>query len=109
MTFPKWDDILSNMRVIKAKTINEYRESYPEADSQLKAWMAIMEGNEFKHFSELKNTFRSADFVRPDRVVFNIKGNHFRLITKVDFNRQAVLIKWFGRHRDYDKIKPSEV
>jgi mRNA interferase HigB len=97
------------MRVITTRTINAYRECYPEADGQLKAWKALIEGNEFKHFPELKNMFRSADFVQPDRVIFNIKGNHFRLITAVDFERQAVFVKWFGRHKDYDKINPSEV
>jgi mRNA interferase HigB len=109
LTFPKWEYILFSMKVISAKTINAYRECYPEADSQLKAWMALIEGNAFKHFPELKNMFGSADFVPPDRVIFNIKGKHFRLITAVDFGRQAVFVKWFGRHKDYDKINPSEV
>ena len=109
MTFPKREYILSTMRVIAKKTINAYRECYPEADEQLKAWVALIEGNEFKNFPELKNLFGSADFVRPDRVIFNIKGNHFRLITAVDFSSQIMLIKWFGRHKDYNRINPSEV
>ena len=100
---------MSIMRVFMTKTINAYRECYPEADSALKSWKALMEGNEFKHLPELKTMFPSADFVQPDRVIFNIKGNHFRLITAVDFERQAVFVKWFGRHKDYDKINPSEV
>ena len=109
LIFPKWEHILSNMRVIAKKTINAYRECYPEADGQLKAWVALIEGQEFKNFPELKYIFGSADFVQPDRVIFNIKGNHFRLITGVDFDRQAVFVKWFGRHKDYNKINPSEV
>ena len=109
LTFPFWEYILSVMRVITTRTINAYRECYPEADGQLKAWKALIEGNEFKHFPELRNMFRSADFVQPDRVIFNIKGDHFRLITAVDFGRQIVFVKWFGRHKDYNKINPSEV
>ena len=109
LTFPKREYILSTMRVITTKTINAYRECYSEADGPLKAWLALIEGNEFKHFPELKIMFGSADFVQPDRVIFNIKGNHFRLITAVDFGRQIVFVKWFGRHKDYDKINPSEV
>ena len=97
------------MKVITKKTINAYRECYPEADGPLRVWVALIEENEFEHFPELKNMFGSADFVRPDRVIFNIKGNHFRPITAVDFRRQAVFVKWFGRHKDYDKINPSEV
>jgi mRNA interferase HigB len=97
------------MRIIATKTINAYRECYPEADGSLRAWRAHIEGNGFKHLPELKAMFPSADFVEPDRVIFNIKGNHFRLITTVDFRRQVLLVKWFGRHKDYDKINPSEV
>ena len=109
LTFPKWEYIFTDMRVFTTKTINAYRECYPEADGPLKAWVSLIEGNAFKHFPELKNMFRSADFVQPDRVIFNIKGNHFRLITVVDFGRQIVFVKWFGWHKDYDKINPSEV
>jgi len=97
------------MRVIAKRTINAYRKCYPEADEQLKAWVALIEGRDFKHFSELKATFNSADLIKDNRVVFNIKGNHFRLIAHLDFNRQAAFVKWFGRHKDYDKIDPSEV
>ncbi len=100
---------MSHMRVITTKTINAYRECYPEADGSLKAWVSLIEGNEFEHFAELKNMFGSADFVKPDRVIFNIKGNHFRLITAVDFSRQTIFVKWFGWHKDYNKINPSEV
>lgn len=97
------------MRVIKTKTLNVYRQLFPEADNQLKAWKALIEGNKFKHFPALKGMFPTADFVEPDRIIFNIKGNHFRLITAIDFKRQAIFIKWFGRHKDYAKLKPSEV
>ena len=97
------------MRVIASKTINAYRECYPDADGALKAWVAIINDNKFEHLPDLKNMFPSADFVEPDRVIFNIKGNHFRLITAVDFQRQIIFVKWFGRHKEYDKINPSEV
>jgi mRNA interferase HigB len=97
------------MRVIATKTINAYRACYPEADGALKAWVALIEGRSFEHFSDLKTVFGSADLIMDDRVVFNIKGNHFRLIAGVDFNRQIVFIKWFGPHKEYNKINPSEV
>ena len=109
LTFPYWEFILPTMRVFTTKTINAYRDCYPEADGQLKAWTAQIEGNEFEHFPDLKKMFPSADFIHPDRVIFNIKGNKFRLITAFDFKRKAVFVKWFGWHKDYDKIDPSEV
>jgi hypothetical protein len=59
------------------------------------------------HFN--KEIFQTADLIKQDRVVFNIKGNHYRLIAAVDFKFNVVYIKWFGKHKDYDKIEPSEV
>ena len=97
------------MRIIATKTINAYRECYPEADDALRSWVHLIKGNEFEHFPDLKKMFPGVDFVPPDRVIFNIKGNQYRLITAIDFERQAVFVKWFGRHKDYDKINPSEV
>jgi len=109
LTFPNWEYIVFDMRIIATKIINAYRQCYPEADDALRSWVALIKRNKFEHFPALKAMFGPADFVSPDRVIFNIKGNHFRLITAVDFRRQYVFVKWFGRHKDYDKLIPSEV
>lgn len=97
------------MRVIAKRTINLWREKYPKASGALQAWVEIIQSRDFKHFPDLKSAFGSADLVKKDRVVFNIMGNHFRLIAGVDFQRQAVFSVWFGTHREYDKINPAEV
>ncbi len=97
------------MRVIAKKTINAYRDCYPEADGSLRAWVALVESKNFRHFMDLRETFNSVSAIEDDCVVFNIKGNHFRLVTRVSYLRQIVYIKWFGRHKDYDKINPLEV
>lgn len=109
MTFPKWEYIVFCMRIIATKTINAYRECYPEADDALRSWVHLIKGNEFEHFPDLQNMFPGVDFVPPDRIIFNIKGNHFRLIAAFDFERQIAFVKWFGWHKDYNKIDPSEV
>ncbi len=97
------------MGVIAKKTINAYRDCYPQADGALKTWVSLIESKNFKHFPDLKKIFQTADLIQNDRVGFNIKGNHYRLIAAVDFKFNVVFIKWFGKHKDYDKIKPSEV
>ena len=81
------------MRIIATRKINAYRECFPEADESLKAWAALIKANEFEHFPALKKMFPTADFVKPDRIIFNIKGYYFRLITAIDFERQVILIK----------------
>lgn len=90
-------------------TINLWREKYPKASGALQVWVDIIQSREFSHFPDLKSTFGSADLIKADRVVFNIMGNHFRLIAGVDFQRQIVFAKWFGTHQEYDKINPAEV
>ena len=97
------------MRVIAKKAINAYRICYPDADGALKAWVSLIENKSFKHFPELKEIFQTADLIKNDRIVFNIRGNHYRLIAAVDFKFDVVYIKWFGKHKDYDKIELSEV
>jgi mRNA interferase HigB len=57
------------------------------------------------HSPEVKRSYGTASIVSGDRVVFNIKGNDYRLVTAIDYRRQIVFIKWRGSHRDYDKIE----
>lgn len=109
MTFPFWERNIHYVHIIATRTINAYRECYPDADSALRTWVALIKKAEFQHLPDLKMVFPSADFVKPDRIIFNIKGNQYRLIASIDFGRQVVFIKWFGRHKDYDNINPSEV
>ena len=97
------------MRVIAKKTINAYRDCYPDADGALKAWVSLIESRDFRHFPDLKAVFSTADLIRDDRIVFNIRGNRYRLVAAADFSRQAVFVKWFGTHKAYDRINPAEV
>lgn len=64
---------------------------------------------EWKTSAELKEQYRSASIVSGSRVVFNIKGNEFRLIASISFERQVLFIKWLGTHKEYDRINVEEV
>jgi mRNA interferase HigB len=57
----------------------------------------------------VKHSYATASIVTADRIVFNIKGNDYRLVVAVDFGKDIVWIKWIGTHRDYDKINVKEV
>jgi mRNA interferase HigB len=59
--------------------------------------------------ADVKRLYATASVVSNDRVVFNIKGNDYRLVVSVDFNKEIVWIKWIGTHRDYDRINVKEV
>ena len=72
----------------------------------MNAWAATVEKSSWRHPQELKNTLRSASIIGrgSDRVVFDIKGNDFRLVVRVDYDRQIVDVRWFGTHAEYDRI-----
>ncbi|MCF8034154.1 MAG: type II toxin-antitoxin system HigB family toxin [Desulfarculaceae bacterium] len=97
------------MRVIATKTINAYRGCYPGADEPLKSWKRLIESREYLNLADLRANFH-VELIKGDIYVFKkIKGNNYRLVCGIDFVRQRVFIKWFGTHKEYDKIKPAEV
>jgi mRNA interferase HigB len=77
--------------------------------TQLDSWYDAVMKAEWKNSAELKAQFGSASIVSSERVVFNIKGNNYRLIVRVNYDYQAVRILWLGTHREYDKIDVRDV
>lgn len=76
---------------------------------QLDAWYAIVSRSAWKNSAELKQQFRSASIVSAERVVFNIKGNDYRLVSAVDYAHGILLVLWLGTHREYDEIDVTRV
>ncbi|EMY63531.1 PF09907 family protein [Leptospira terpstrae serovar Hualin str. LT 11-33 = ATCC 700639] len=77
---------------------------HPNAESSLKSWFKIVKNTNIKNFNELKEVFNSVDQVGKF-TVFNISGNHFRLIAAIHFNRQKVFVRNILTHSEYDKGK----
>lgn len=75
----------------------------------LDAWFGLVSRAAWKNSAELKQQHRSASIVSSERVVFNIKGNEFRLVVAVDFQHGFVLVLWLGTHREYDQIDVKKV
>ena len=92
------------MNIITRRTILYYINEYPPAANSLKNWYDEFSKTEYKSFNELKNTYGNASVIANNRVVFNIKGNSFRLIISINFTKQAAYIIWFGTHAEYDII-----
>lgn len=76
---------------------------------KLDAWFAIASRAVWRNSAEIKQQSRSASIVSAERVVFNIKGNDYRLITAVDYEHGIVLIIWLGTHQEYDRIDAAKV
>lgn len=97
------------MRVIAKKHLISYWQTHPDAEQPLKAWYDEVANAQWQTPQDIKRQFASASFVANNRVIFNIKGNHHRLIVAVAYRFGAVYIKFVGTHADYDKIDASSV
>ncbi len=99
------------MRVIAFKTLKLFFEKPEHNDSEvsLRAWYHYVKAAEWESPQELKQQFRHASIIGDGRVVFNIKGNAYRLITAIDFEFQVVYIRFIGTHKEYEKINPKTV
>lgn len=75
----------------------------------LDAWFHEAKQARWKNSTEVKEHYRNASIVGAERVVFNIKGNDYRLVAAIDYRRGIVFIKWLGTHLDYDKIDARTV
>lgn len=92
------------MVVISYKTIREFGEVHQDVIDALNNWYTIMDKSDFANFNELRMVFNSVDAVGDDLYIFNIKGNHYRLVARIIFTVRTVFIKFIGTHKEYDKI-----
>jgi mRNA interferase HigB len=97
------------MKILVKKTLLYYTEKYPVASMQLLIWHNEFSKLSFHNFNELKQVYGNASIVNKDRVVFNIKGNEFRLIVSVNFAQNACYLIWFGTHKEYNAIQAGSV
>lgn len=98
------------MKVVKRKVLLDFGDAYPEARSSLEHWYHLTRGGKWQGPSDVKQVFGiSVDFVGNNRAVFDIKGNHFRLIAEINYRRQAVFIRFLDTHKEYDKVDAGTV
>jgi len=100
---------LDPMKVIAIGTLKAFWEVHPQAEQPLKAWYDEARKATWKTPMEVKAQYRNASFVANNRVVFNIKGNDYRLVTAMSYKYQITFIKFIGTHEEYDKIDAATV
>ena len=92
------------MRIIAKSTLKKYWDDNPQTESSLLEWLDIVYDCVWETPNEVKATFGNASLLGNNRVIFNIKGNDHRLITKIDYQNKIVFTLWIGTHAEYDKI-----
>lgn len=93
-----------HMRIISRKALRDFWLEYPNSEQPLRAWFAEAVKADWATPAEIKAQYRSASIVGDNRVVFNIKGNDFRLVVKINYPYRIVYIRFLGTHQQYDAI-----
>lgn len=90
------------MKTLNRRRLREFQQAYPDAARALRVWWDAAQRAEWTSFADVRRTFNTASYVDPV-VVFNIKGNRYRLVAYIDYERGFIALKWFGDHVEYDK------
>ena len=97
------------MRIIARKRLREFWKKHGDAEQPLKAWFREAGNADWPTPSAIKAAYRSASVVGGNRIVFNIAGNKYRLVVKVNYPYRVIYIRFVGTHRQYDEIDATEV
>jgi mRNA interferase HigB len=90
------------MHVISKQALEAFWDRHPQARGPLAAWYRVISTGYFAHFLAIKKTFSTADYVRPV-TVFDIGGNHFRLVSVIHYSRQTLYVREVLTHAEYDR------
>ena len=103
------------MRIIARRTLREFvasragHKDHAALKAALDAWFDEVRRARWRSTADVRRLYATASIVTADRIVFDIKGNSYRLVVAVDFEKGIVWIKWVGTHRDYDRIDVREI
>jgi len=97
------------VRIIAIKALKEFWKKHPDSEQPLRAWYAEAKNAEWEKPADISRLYRSASILANNRIVFNIKGNNYRLVVAINYNYRIVYIRYIGTHKEYDKINAKEI
>lgn len=97
------------MHVIAKRPLKEFWERYRDAQGALEAWLAHAERAEWAGPADVVADYRTADILPGDRVVFNLKGNQYRLVVKMRYSSRVVYVRFVGTHQEYDGVDATRI
>ena len=95
------------MRVVAKKKLRDFWEKHEDCEQQLKSWFREALKATWENPNQIKAEYPSASILFENRIIFNIKGNNYRLIVKINYDYQMVWIRFIGTHAEYDKINAN--
>ena len=97
------------MNIISKRTLVMFYEKHSDAKTALEVWYSDAKKSTWDTPDDIKKIYASASFLKDNRVVFNIKGNYYRLVVHIDYPRKIIRVKFIGTHSQYDKINAEEI
>lgn len=97
------------MNVVAKKTLQAFWTIHPQAQGPLISWYAHTSKAEWRTPQDIKDDFRSVDFVGDNRVIFDVGGDNYRLVARISYTYKQVLVKFVGTHKEYDEINPETI
>lgn len=96
-------------RILAKSTLRSFWEKHPDSEQYLKTWYDIAMNANWNNPNDVKMTFANASILKDNRVVFNIKGNAYRLIVKFNYEKQWMFIRFIGTHGEYNRINADTI
>ena len=96
-------------RIIAKSTLRKFWENHTDSEQYLKTWYDTTLNANWKTPMDIKSTYASASILKNGRVVFNIKGNTYRLIVRFNFEKQWAFIRFIGTHAEYDRVDANNI
>ena len=97
------------MKIVAIRILRDFWHRYPESEQPLKAWVAEVKNAIWTQPADIKAQYGNASILRNRRVVFNVKGNDYRLVASVAYRFQAVYVKFIGTHKQYDAVDAETI
>lgn len=94
-------------RIFAKNTLRKYWEKYSDTEQYLKTWYDTVMSSDWKTPDDVKQTYANASILKDSRIVFNIKGNSYRLVAKLNYEKQWIFIRFIGTHKQYEKINAN--
>lgn len=97
------------MRIIARSALRKFWRIHPASEQPLKVWFRDAAAADWRTPQDIKNVYPSASFIGDNRVVFNIRGNRFRLIVKFNYPYRIAYVRFIGTHAEYDRIDAETI
>jgi len=96
-------------RILAKSTLRDYWIKHPDSEQYLKTWYDTAMSSDWKTPNDVKMTYANASILKDNRIVFNLKGNSYRLVVKFNYEKQWIFIRFIGTHLEYNKIDSNTI